>query len=291
VRPSAASLALVAALAFPAARATPSEAAPAGAADPRAPAVRTSDDAAPGPAGAMRSALARQLSDEIASAERAIAAVADKLAAAAATRARRLAAAYRLLRDAGSDADRGADSHAGDATMATARIRAAAQLLVERDTGERDVLAAELAQLRAARDRIAGELAQVPSIALPGELARPAPGKIARRFGTLEHERSRATLSRRGIDLEVEERSHTTAPAAGTVRYAGPIRGLDHGVLLDHGSYVTVIAKLGEIALPVGTVLAAGDRLGRAARHRVYFEVRVKLGPGGHPVDPEPLLR
>jgi septal ring factor EnvC (AmiA/AmiB activator) len=111
-----------------------------------------------------------------------------------------------------------------------------------------------------------------------------------RHFGTLEHERSKAMLSRRGLDLEVEDHSPVVAPAAGTVRYAGPIRGLDHGVILDHGGYVTVIAKLAELALPVGAPIAAGDRIGRAARHRVYLEVRVKLGPGGLPIDPEPLL-
>ena len=50
------------------------------------------------------------------------------------------------------------------------------------------------------------------------------------------------------------------------------------------------MAKLGELAVPVGAHVARGDRLGRAARSRVYFEVRVKVGPGGMPVDPEPLL-
>jgi len=174
--------------------------------------------------------------------------------------------------------------------MATARARAAARLLVDRDGDERAVFADEVARLHAARDRIAGEARALPALALPGELVRPARGKIARSFGTLEHERSKATLSRRGIDLEVDDHCPVIAPAAGTVRYAGPIRGLDHGVILDHGAYLTVIAKLGEVALPIGAPIAAGDRLGRAARHRVYFEVRLKLGPGGLPIDPEPLL-
>ncbi|HEX3482959.1 MAG TPA: M23 family metallopeptidase, partial [Kofleriaceae bacterium] len=145
-------------------------------------------------------------------------------------------------------------------------------------------------RLRGARDRVAGELARLPAVALPGELARPAPGTIARHFGTLAHERSKATLARRGIDLEVDDHSPVTAPAAGTVRYAGPIRGLDQGVILDCGDFVAVIGKLGEVAAPVGAPIAAGDRLGRAARHRVYLEIRVKLGPGGLPIDPEPLL-
>ncbi|MGN6109700.1 MAG: murein hydrolase activator EnvC family protein, partial [Kofleriaceae bacterium] len=134
------------------------------------------------------------------------------------------------------------------------------------------------------------DAAKVPSIALPGELARVVRGPIARRFGTIEHERSSTTLARRGIDLEVDARAPVSAPADGTVRYAGPIRGLESGVILDHGGYLTVIAKLGELAVPVGAPVARGDRLGRAARHRVYIEVRVAIGPGGLPIDPEPLF-
>jgi septal ring factor EnvC (AmiA/AmiB activator) len=148
----------------------------------------------------------------------------------------------------------------------------------------------ERTRLRAAHDRVAGDAGHLAALALPTELARPAPGKIARHFGALEHERSHATLSRRGIDIEVEDRTPVTAPASGTVRYAGPIRGLDHGAIIDCGDYFAVVAKLGELALPVGAPIAVGDRLGRAARHRVYLEVRVKLGPGGLPIDPEPLL-
>jgi septal ring factor EnvC (AmiA/AmiB activator) len=224
-------------------------------------------------------ALARQLADEADAVDRALAMVHEKLAAADATRVQRVRAAYRVLPIA-----------PGDDAMTVARRRAAARWLVERDAGERGLLADETARLAAARGRITGELAQLPQVTLPTQLARPAPGSIARRFGTLAHDRSAATLSRRGIDLEVEDHCAVTAPAAGTVRYAGPIRGLDQGVILDHGGYLTVLAKLGEVGLPVGAVVAAGDRIGRAARHRVYLEVRVKLGPGGLPIDPEPLL-
>ncbi|TMQ14824.1 MAG: hypothetical protein E6J91_14565 [Deltaproteobacteria bacterium] len=233
----------------------------------------------PSAAVAPRDALAGQLDDQVASVERALAAVGDKLSAAEVARIRRLGAAMR----AGHAAP-------GDRAALVARRRAAARLLLERDRGERALFADEIARLRAARTRLAGERAELPGIALPTELLRPAPGKIARHFGTLEHERSRAALSRRGLDIEVGDHSPVVAPAAGTVRYAGAIRGLAQGVILDHGAYVTVVGKLAEVALPVGAPIAAGDRIGRAARHRVYLEVRVKLGPGGLPIDPEPLF-
>ena len=269
----------------------PARAGPARVRRPRVPrraqrSIDPTEGSAPRPAGGAvgvptprLASLAGQLHDQAASIDRALAAVGDKLTDVEAARTRRLGAALRAVR-----------ADPADDAVAVARRRAAARLLLSRDLGERAQLIDERARLRGARDRVAGDLARLPAVALPGELARPAPGAIARHFGALAHERSKATLSRRGIDLEVDDHSPVTAPAAGTVRYAGPIRGLDQGVIIDCGDFVTVVGKLGEVAAPAGAPIAAGDRLGRAARHRVYLELRVKLGPGGLPIDPEPLL-
>jgi murein hydrolase activator len=225
-----------------------------------------------------RDDLSQQLADEAAAIDRALATVTDKLRDADTTRRLRAAAALRAL-DARTD------------PMATARRRAAARLLLDRDLVERRLLADEAAQLRAAATRTEADAGKVATLELPPLLEKPARGSIARSFGTIKHDRSKTTLARRGIDLDVDARAPVRAPADGVVRFAGPIRGLESGVILDHGNYLTVIAKLGELAVPVGARVATGDRLGRAARHRVYLEVRVKLGPGGRPIDPEPLLR
>jgi septal ring factor EnvC (AmiA/AmiB activator) len=230
-----------------------------------------------------RTAIADQINAESDTITKTLATVTEKLSAADQTRLKRLRAAYRILHT-----PLGPESTA-DQRMAAARRRAAAKLLLERDAAERGLLADETAHLKSAQQATADAATHVPTIAMPAELSRPARGSIARRFGTFEHE-SHAQLSRRGIDLDVDQHAPASAPADGIVRYAGPIRGLDHGVILDHGDYYTVIAKLSELAIPAGTHVVRGDRLGRAARHRVYFEVRVKLGPGGLPVDPEPLL-
>ena len=233
----------------------------------------------------FRALLAGELGEESDAIATALATIGDKLAAADDVRLHRLIAAARLLRTApgpdASEAER----------MDAARKRAAAHLLLDRDAAERGLLADEASRLAVARGRIAGAAEQLPDLALPAEIARPTGGTIARHFGAFEHDRSHAQLARRGLDFEVDEHAPVIAPADGIVRYAGPIRGLDHGVILDHGAYYTVIAKLGDLSLPVGTHVARGDRIGRAARHRVYLEVRVKLGPGGLPIDPEPLLR
>ena len=235
-------------------------------------------------AGDNRGRLASQLASELEVITTTLETVTTKLADADGVRVQRLRSAYRVLRSplrrAASVEDR----------MAAARRRAGARLLVDRDAGERRLLADEASRLRSAHERTVVATTRLPTIALPIALERPARGTIARRFGTLEHERSKATLSRRGIDLEVDARAPVSAPADGTVRYAGPIRGLDDGVIIEHGDYVTVIAKLGAVAIPVGTQLRRGDRIGHAARQRVYLEVRVRIGAGGIPIDPEPLL-
>jgi len=210
--------------------------------------------------------------------------VRDKLTVADAARTRRARAAARVLHTA---------PHA-DATptdrLAAARRAAAARLLLGRDAAERDLLATEVGHLRDAATRVAGEAARVAAIVPPSGLAWPAHGTIARAFGPFEHERSHATLSRRGIDLEVDDHAHVVAPADGTVRYAGPIRGLEYGLVIDAGGYLMVLAKLAEPSLPVGAEVHRGDRVGRAARARVYFEVRIAVGAGGLPIDPETVL-
>lgn len=226
-----------------------------------------------------RAYIAQQLAQQTAVVDRAIAAVKQKLAEVDALRTRRMAAIARVL-----DAP-------DDGSLASARRRGAARMLADRDLVERKLLAAELAELVDARSRIVADGRKVADLPLPPTIAVPARGTIERAFGTFEHERSAAKLSRRGIDIETETgRAQVVAPADGTVKYAGELRGLDSGVILDHGTFTTVIGKLGEIGVPVGAKLAKGDRIGRTARHRVYLEVRVKLGPGGLPVDPEPLL-
>ena len=176
--------------------------------------------------------------------------------------------------------------------MDNARRRAAAKLVLARERAEVLLLTDERDQLVLASDVIGDGVATALTLAMPPtDLQWPADGSIARGFGTYVHTRSKATLSRRGIDLEVEEHAQAHAAAAGIVRYSGPMRGLDNGVILDHGTYFTVLAKLGKLTRTIGATLVAGDAVGRAASSRLYLEVRIKVGPEGTPVDPQTFLR
>jgi murein DD-endopeptidase MepM/ murein hydrolase activator NlpD len=236
---------------------------------------------------APRDAIMDQLAGEAETVQHAAAIVADKLNAADATGLAHLRAAVRVLHaplatDA-SDADR----------MTAARRHAVARLITRRDTAERTLLADELDHLAGAAKRVTDDTTRAPQIELPESIGWPiarGPVTVARKFGAFAHERSHAQLSRRGVDLDVADRAPVVASADGTVRYAGPIRGLDDGVIVDHGTFYTVVGKLAAPNLPVGATVHRGDRIGRAARHRVYFEVRVKLGSGGIPIDPEAVL-
>jgi len=228
--------------------------------------------------------LAAQLAAELDTVARTVVTVDDKLRDAEAIRERRVRAAYRVLRAPLSGDATGSDR------MSQARRRAAARLLLERDRAERDLLVDEVGQLRASETTLRAAADQLPAVELPASLLPPAKGTIVRAFGTIVHDRSKTTLARRGVDFEVAPSAQVLAPADGVVRYAGVLRGLDHGVVLDHGGSYTVVAKLADVAIPAGTKVKRGDRIGRAARQRVYLELRAKIGPGGLPVDPQPLL-
>lgn len=238
---------------------------------------------------ALRGWLSRHLEDEQAAVAAAAQVTDEKLAAARAVLAQRAAVSYRVLRHTPAPGARAAASSEG--TAAAVRSRAAARWLLARDGDEVALLADEQARLTASRQRLVAAAARVAALPLPPrQLPWPAPGSIARGFGPFAHERSGATLSRRGLDLEVAESAAARAVAAGTVVFAGPIRGLDEGVLVDHGDYLTLIAKLADVAVTSGQAVAAGQPLGQAARRRLYLELRLPLVPAGIPIDPAPFL-
>lgn len=236
--------------------------------------------------GELRAYLTAQLDAQLEVAHRTRRTVEDKRDVAADERAHRTRTAYKLLR-AGT-APAWVDN---DERMATARRRAGARWLLSRDRREVDLLADEAEQLAAAEARLTRDRAVAATIPLPAaDLLPPVAGTIVRRFGPLLHERSKAHLSRHGLDYDTADGADVHAVADGVVRYAGPIRGLDAGLVIDHGTCVSVLGKLAAPTLAIGDRVTRGQVVGHAARRRVYLEVRVPVGPGGVPVDPERLL-
>ncbi|MEL6914497.1 MAG: peptidoglycan DD-metalloendopeptidase family protein [Pseudomonadota bacterium] len=117
---------------------------------------------------------------------------------------------------------------------------------------------------------------------LRGALDTPVRGRILRRFG----EADAAGVARPGLILATAPSALVTAPAAATVRYAGPL--LDYGnvmILEPARDVLLVLAGLARLYVGGGEVVTAGTPLGLmgAAQHAtsidrsetLYIEVRV----------------
>jgi septal ring factor EnvC (AmiA/AmiB activator) len=123
---------------------------------------------------------------------------------------------------------------------------------------------------------------------LRGKLPPPAPGKVIATFGQ-QDPRYQLKKFQRGIVLRVAQAAPVRAVAGGTVVHAGPFRGYQDLVVLDHGQGLyTVYGHLEKAAPDKGAWADAGSILGQATyqpedqAYNVYFEIRVN----GRPEDP-----
>jgi murein hydrolase activator len=142
----------------------------------------------------------------------------------------------------------------------------------------------ELRTLGALTDGLARTEASGPLM-----LRRPAPGDIVRRFG----QEMPAGGKSPGLTVRTEKGLTVTAPAAGTVEYAGALNGWGAVVILRaQGAYHIVVAGLDQITASPGQSVAAGAPIGKMPDHvssdpELYLEVR----ENGAPADPERWLK
>lgn len=152
------------------------------------------------------------------------------------------------------------------------------------DTAAREV--ADLARRAASLRGLVGGLsdrADVPAVTPPRSLGVPVKGELVRRFG---QSRSEGVAWRTGPSAQV------LAPAAGSIEYAGPLKGWGGVVILRlDGGYRVVLAGMDRVAGLTGRRVQAGEPVGRMTADRdgpreLYLEVR----RDGAPVDPTPWL-
>jgi septal ring factor EnvC (AmiA/AmiB activator) len=124
--------------------------------------------------------------------------------------------------------------------------------------------------------------------ALKGKLPSPAPGRVIAAFGK-QDPRYELKKFQRGIVIAVGEGTAVRAVAGGKVVHAGPFRGYEDLVVLDHGKGLfTVYGHLEGLSAQKGAWVEGGAALGKATfqavdnASSVYFEVRLK----GTPEDP-----
>ena len=85
------------------------------------------------------------------------------------------------------------------------------------------------------------------------------------------------------------------APAAGRVRYLGPISGLGQSLIIEHGpaeapTSLSVLGGLKDSQVQLASELESGQPVASALRDELYLEHRVGTLARSRPIDPAPLL-
>ncbi|HVG57429.1 MAG TPA: peptidoglycan DD-metalloendopeptidase family protein [Hyalangium sp.] len=126
--------------------------------------------------------------------------------------------------------------------------------------------------------------------ALKGKLPMPAKGIIEVGFGKVVNPRFQTITVQKGVDIRAAEGAPVRAVAAGTVVFAGWLRGYGNLLILDHGGgYHSLMAHLSSVLPAVGAEVQAGEEVGAVGDTGslkgayLYFEIR----KSGLAVDPK----
>lgn len=113
-----------------------------------------------------------------------------------------------------------------------------------------------------------------------GKLPWPATGVLAQGFGNRAHPTLKGvTLTNNGIDIATPHGAAVRPVFKGTVKGVFPIPGLDKVVLINHGEYFTVYARLATVKVKIGDVVEPKDIIGEVALNeedntsKLHFEV------------------
>ncbi len=120
----------------------------------------------------------------------------------------------------------------------------------------------------------------------PDRYLLPVAGKVVRGFG----EAAEGVPRQSGITLFAREGAQAVAPAAGRIVFAGPYRGYDRIVIVEHANgWTSLVTGLAALDVGVGQQVAAGSPIGRAGRKA--REIALELRRDGDPVNPLDYLR
>jgi septal ring factor EnvC (AmiA/AmiB activator) len=135
-----------------------------------------------------------------------------------------------------------------------------------------------------------------PFSRMRGKLTLPVAGRVARRFGG-DDSNGGVML---GDMVATQSSAIVTAPADGSVLYAGPFRSYGQLLILNAGDgYHVVLAGMGRISVTTGQAVLAGEPVGAMGEARVAStsaneivstgpELYVEFRKDGKPVDPAP---
>ena len=113
-----------------------------------------------------------------------------------------------------------------------------------------------------------------------GKLPWPVAGKVVETFGDHAHPTLKGVVTtNNGIDILAKPGDEIKAVYKGVVKAIFPIPGLDKVVLVSHGEYYTVYARLSSVKVQIGDPVETGKVLGVLGAHpdtgegRLHFEV------------------
>ncbi|KQZ29502.1 hypothetical protein ASD50_01715 [Mesorhizobium sp. Root552] len=177
------------------------------------------------------------------------------------------------------------------------KARSLKELIASLETDARHKAAVDQSETAALPVPEANQLLdQVPFSALRGQVALPVTGKIKRRFGAGDGNGS----VMQGDMVATQSGAIVTAPADGSVLYAGPFRSYGQLLILDAGDgYHVVLAGMNRLTVASGQSVLAGEPVGAMGEARVAStsatqnadatpELYVEFRKDGKPVDPTP---
>ncbi|WP_379065636.1 murein hydrolase activator EnvC family protein [Mesorhizobium sp. UC22_110] len=136
----------------------------------------------------------------------------------------------------------------------------------------------------------------VPFSAMQGQVSLPVTGKVRRRFGG--EDGTGGTMQ--GDMVATQSGAIVTAPADGSVLYAGPFRSYGQLLILNAGDgYHVVLAGMSKLNVAAGQAVLAGEPIGTMGEARVAstsatqngnttLELYIEFRKDGKPVDPNP---
>lgn len=196
-------------------------------------------------------------------------------------RIRRLAAlsSERLFTVESAQGDRRAEIES--LTVRKTALRAVLRAEAERAERATRALEARIRELGGQAPSVVETTAPAPAARLPAgrsRLTSPVPGAPSQRFGA----------GSSGWRWRSSQEA-VSAPAAGRVAYAGPLKEWGEVVILELGpGWRAVVAGLDELSVETGQRVADGQTLGRTGEEgEAYFELR----RDERPIDPAPWLQ
>lgn len=157
---------------------------------------------------------------------------------------------------------------------------------LEQSAKEMEKIMARLETERLRKDQKKTSRADGPSVfaTLKGRLHMPLRGKITGSFGNQVDPTTHLKSFSPGITVQARAGNVVSAVAAGTIAYAGYLRGYGDFVIINHDNqYYSTYAGLDRIAVSEGQYIAERTALGVAGEDGI---VRFELRKGREPLDP-----